>query len=79
MFKENDRVVMLKSDGWVRKGQTGRVDSQNLRSYFLSIKILWDDGRTNRVRKIYLGITDEDINPNTAFALVKLNRTRRRP
>jgi hypothetical protein len=70
-FEKDDRVVMLRYDGWANKGWTGIVKEVDGKSIYVkwdkTYRCLWHVNRN--LKRI-------DGDPNTAFALYKQKQIR---
>jgi hypothetical protein len=75
MFKENDKVLMLKNDGWATKGWIGVIPPQKLTPRYGGIRVCWSNGEELRHSKKDLRILNKNDDPNIAFYLSKLNRS----
>jgi len=70
---KGDRVVMLRSDGFGRKGWLGVVQEEGPLRSSNTIRIRWDNGRTylHETRNIQRLDSNETIEPNLAFLMRK--------
>lgn len=70
-FKKGDKVMMLRSDGWAKKGWAGTIHKQENVSL---VYIDWDNGKKLCHNRRDIALASEIDDPNIAFLMRKKQR-----